>query len=295
VEGAVDVVLSLWDEARSAVGKRDIPVVALAGGFAGGRSPARQKEMEEVLAGRLGRMAAGSAPVVVVTHDAHAALIGAFGPDEPGCLLISGTGSICIIRSPGDQMVLAGGWGWPLGDEGSGAWVGMIAVRRVLGGLQRKEPDRLTDCVLSGLEIDPRGETIDADLMYAAANAATSPSRFAVLAPAVLELARAGDRQPGEIIAEAGLHLGLQVAEACEQSGWPSERALPTALSGGFGRAAADLLESSIRDGAGIYGESLEFVQPLLPPEGGAALLALQAAGLGLDRSVIERIGDSLS
>jgi N-acetylglucosamine kinase-like BadF-type ATPase len=149
--------------------------------------------------------------------------------------------------------------------------------------------------VLDGWGLDFDGNTSSADLIQAAAGAAARPSRFAMLAPAVLAVARTGDRQADDIVTEAGIHLGLLVAEACEQSGWPVGEELKTVLSGGFGRAAADLLETPIQDGAGVYGGNIEFVQPLLPPEGGAALLALQAAGLHPDQSVIERMGESLT
>jgi N-acetylglucosamine kinase-like BadF-type ATPase len=72
--------------------------------------------------------------VVVVENDAYTALLGAHA-GGPGVAAISGTGSIvCGINARGD-LERAGGWGWLLGDEGSGLWIGrrglMAALRAV--------------------------------------------------------------------------------------------------------------------------------------------------------------------
>jgi len=293
VDGAAGVVLSIWEDVSQAADEAGISIVALAAGFAGGRAPERQEEVKQVLAQRLGLDPVGDDLKLVVTHDAYAALVGAFGPDATGCLLISGTGSICIVRSSPDRVELSGGWGWPLGDEGSGAWIGMAALRRAVGALQQQQESALADRVREMWNLGPAPDTAGAELMQAAAGAAAQPARFALLAPGVLEMARAGDGQAREIVTEAGLHLGLLIAEACERAGRPAGERLGTVLSGGFGQAAADLLEAPIRNGAGVYGHDLAFIQPLLPPEGGAALLGLQAAGFEPDQNTIERISDS--
>src|SRR5580698_8960897 len=48
----------------------------------------------------------------------------------PGILQIAGTGSNCIGRAPDGGRESAGGWSSRLGDEGSGYWIGLHAVRR---------------------------------------------------------------------------------------------------------------------------------------------------------------------
>ncbi len=294
VDGAADVVGSLWEEALAIAQEKGLELQALAGGFAGGRSSSRQKELEAALSRRLrGGPSTGSIDLIV-THDAHAALVGALGPVDPGCIVISGTGSVCMIRTPGGQTRLAGGWGWPLGDEGSGTWVGMTAVRRALAGLESDTPALLLEAVLEEWGIDPSGEGVESDLMREAATAAADSSRYPALAPVVLEHARANDPTALEIVAEAGLRLGSLVAEACDRSGWPGGADLKIVLSGGFGRAASDLLEAPVRDGAGPCGYAAEFVAPLLPPEGGAALLALRAAGIEPDQAMIDRMRKAL-
>jgi glucosamine kinase len=66
----------------------------------------------------------------VITTDAHAACVGAHGEGDGGIVVV-GTGSIGWAVLKG-QSYRVGGWGLPLSDEGSGAWLGGGALRRVL-------------------------------------------------------------------------------------------------------------------------------------------------------------------
>ena len=58
----------------------------------------------------------------------------------PGILQIAGTGSNTIGRAPDGSRESAGGWSSRLGDEGSGYWIGVHAVRRALHAYDREEP-----------------------------------------------------------------------------------------------------------------------------------------------------------
>ncbi len=65
---------------------------------------------------------------VTADNDAYAACMGAFSGSDGG-IVIAGTGSIGFALV-GGQRHMVGGWGFQLGDHGSGAWVGHHAVRR---------------------------------------------------------------------------------------------------------------------------------------------------------------------
>ena len=68
----------------------------------------RQSELDVVgeIMGRIG----GGAPIVVV-NDALVALVAGVS-DEPGVVIISGTGSIAYGRNRKNLAARAGGWGW---------------------------------------------------------------------------------------------------------------------------------------------------------------------------------------
>ncbi len=71
-------------------------------------------------------------------------LIGAIG-------VVSGTGSIGVARDADRNLLIAGGWGWILGDEGGASGIVREAVRAVLAAIDRGEaPDQLTHRLMAG-------------------------------------------------------------------------------------------------------------------------------------------------
>lgn len=64
---------------------------------------------------------------VVVIPDSVASWQGATGGD-PGVVVISGTGSVAYGRNQQGDERWAGGWGYLMGDEGSGYWIGIWAL-----------------------------------------------------------------------------------------------------------------------------------------------------------------------
>ncbi len=68
---------------------------------------------------------------ILVVNDALIALQAGVG-DAPGIVIVSGTGSIAYGRNEDGEASRAGGWGYVLGDEGSGYWIGRLALRAVV-------------------------------------------------------------------------------------------------------------------------------------------------------------------
>lgn len=59
--------------------------------------------------------------------------------------VVSGTGSIGVARDSVHNLLIAGGWGWILGDEGGASGIVREAVRAALGAIDRGQaPDQLT-------------------------------------------------------------------------------------------------------------------------------------------------------
>jgi N-acetylglucosamine kinase-like BadF-type ATPase len=77
----------------------------------------------EAIAGRLVHLAGD----VRLTNDAQL-LFGAY-PDEVGIVLIAGTGSIALGQDRHGKTARAGGWGYLIGDEGSGYDLGRRGIR----------------------------------------------------------------------------------------------------------------------------------------------------------------------
>ena len=118
----------------------------------------------------------------------------------PGILQIAGTGSNTIGRAPDGTFESAGGWSSRLGDEGSGYWIGLHSVRRALRAYDRGEPTQVLKKV---------GEiwgTPDLDELVNVGDGTPGPD-FAALAPAIYELALAGDPVAEGVLKQAASDL----------------------------------------------------------------------------------------
>jgi N-acetylglucosamine kinase-like BadF-type ATPase len=134
-----------------------------------------------------------------VVGDEVIALDGAF-KGGPGILQIAGTGSNCVGRAPDGGRESAGGWSSRLGDEGSGYWIGLHAVRRALNALDREEPTRILEVV---------GEiwgTKSIDELVNLGDSSPGPD-FAALAPAISQLAEEGDAVALGVLKQAATDL----------------------------------------------------------------------------------------
>ena len=135
---------------------------------------------------------------VVLASDAQIAHLGAHGGGD-GAILILGTGSAALLRIDGQEVAL-GGYGFPVSDEGSGAALGLSAVRhalRALDGRTRHTP--LADAVAA---------LFDHDVLKAVAWMATAgPRDYGALAPIVMDHADADDPIARSIVEDAAGHV----------------------------------------------------------------------------------------
>jgi N-acetylglucosamine kinase-like BadF-type ATPase len=125
-----------------------------------------------------------------------------------GILQIAGTGSKTIGRAPDGSRETAGGWSSRLGDEGSGYWIGLHSLRRALAARDRA-PDRALDDreptqIL--LKVGEIWRTPSLDDLVNRGNGTPEPD-FAALAPAIHELAQAGDPVAAAVLHQAAADL----------------------------------------------------------------------------------------
>ncbi|MEM1056757.1 MAG: BadF/BadG/BcrA/BcrD ATPase family protein [Bacteroidota bacterium] len=79
-----------------------------------------------------------------VVHDAEIALHAAWD-DTSGVVLIAGTGSVLFARDEEGEIARAGGWGWRVGDDGSGVALGRAALRIALAAHDGGPPSTLVE------------------------------------------------------------------------------------------------------------------------------------------------------
>jgi glucosamine kinase len=123
-------------------------------------------------------------PNLWITTDAKTSVYGA-NHGEPVVVVALGTGSVGMRLEANGQERQFGGWGFIIGDEGSGAILGKMAVRQVLDELDRTRRfgSKLAKAVTAVIGTDP------ANILSWLKNAAVND--FSRLAPLVLPLAPA--------------------------------------------------------------------------------------------------------
>lgn len=129
----------------------------------------------------------------ILTHDAHIALVGGTEKQE-GVIIISGTGAIVYGINAHGREARASGWGYLLGDEGSGYDIAIKGLRAVVRSADGREvPTELTDRILNRLELNKPSELVR--WVHAA-----SRDAIAHLAEIVFDVARSEDGVAGRII-----------------------------------------------------------------------------------------------
>lgn len=136
---------------------------------------------------------------VGIVGDIEIAFEDAFGSGL-GVMVIAGTGSIAYGKNQKGESARAGGWGYPISDEGSGQWIGAEAVREALRACDRGQSSEL----LSDL-IEKVGASSFEDFIVRLNG--NPPVDFAALFPTVLAWSDRGDSSASEILTRAGREL----------------------------------------------------------------------------------------
>lgn len=138
----------------------------------------------------------------IFVTDSHAACAGAHRGRDGGVVIV-GTGSIgeAIVNG---RHYRVGGWGFPISDEGSGAWLGCELVRRVLWAHDGRMPwTGLLDAAFERFASDPHA--------IVRWMGSARPRDFAELAPLVIEHALADDLAGCELMCLSANHIEILV------------------------------------------------------------------------------------
>ena len=144
-----------------------------------------------------------------------------------GILLYAGTGSVAYAIDENSEAHKVGGWGYLLGDEGAGYWIGKEAIRLSLFEIEKKSTIKegsLPDQILKEIQaIDWNG--IKA-FVYS-----NDRAEIAALSKIVDRAAEAGDLEAISILTKAASHLGDLVNRT---DGVLVRKSLPVKFTGGI-------------------------------------------------------------
>lgn len=165
--------------------------------------------------------------------DGYAQLIGASG-GRPGTCLSAGTGTVIHWLDESNAHHMAGGWGFPTGDDGSGAWLGMQLLNDFLW---HRDGERLADAsatdLFSALESSTGPTTSELQQWSTCAES----TRLATLVPMLAEFAADGNPYAESLVAR-----GVQQCARLINLAPPS---LPLYVVGGLATLYADGLQAS--------------------------------------------------
>jgi glucosamine kinase len=255
VEAAAEALLALIDATWRAAGREHASLAEafVTIGLAGVDRDAERSAMTAAL------HAGGLAPErLELLGDPWIALEGALPAASSGSttrvLLVSGTGSVAVAVAALAR-ARVGGWGSRVGDEGSGAWLGIEAVRGTLRALDGRDREGALARAVQ------RAWGAGADALVGRARTA-APGDFAALAPLVLGHA-GDDPAAGALQERAVAHLAELVVTAAEGVTPDGDASAPAsaavALAGGVATALAapiaaalpEHLAGAIREAAG--------------------------------------------
>ncbi|MDM5239263.1 BadF/BadG/BcrA/BcrD ATPase family protein [Bacillus cereus] len=159
---------------------------------------------------------------------AHAAAL----KGKDGILTIGGTGAICIGKK-GEVYEYSGGWGHILGDEGSGYWIALQALKKM--ALQFDQGVSL--CSLS-LKIQRQLQLLTPShiksLVYT-----SSKDKVAAIAPFIIHEARNGNDDAHEMMMQAGTELARITVDVYNKMQF--KFATPIAVSGSILRLVPEI------------------------------------------------------
>ncbi len=202
----------------------------------------------------------------ILTHDAHIALVGGTGK-QAGVIVISGTGSIVYGINESGKEVRASGWGYLLGDEGSGYDIALKGLQSITRAADKRgQSTLLTDLILKRLELNAPNELIRW-------THAASRDEIAQLSGSVFEAAEMNDERAIQIVDNAFSELACAVETVTVQLDFTQQ--FDIVFTGGIllnQSLLADKLQRWIEKI--IIGSNV--IKPIHEPAYGAVLLAME-------------------
>ncbi|MGB3535467.1 MAG: BadF/BadG/BcrA/BcrD ATPase family protein [Microcoleaceae cyanobacterium] len=206
---------------------------------------------------------------LLITGDNEIALMGGIG-DRIGIVAIAGTGSQVFGQNQQGKTKRVGGWGYILGDEGSGYNISVKGLQAALKAYDgRGQATELIERFKDHLEIDKIENLVE--VVY---RRRLSVTEIAALAPIVDQAAVEGDAIAREIMTSAVNELTLATQVVITDLFNPTE-AFEIVTIGGVWNSLANLRQRFEQKISAIA-PSATVIWPRHQPAYGAGLLALQ-------------------
>ena len=209
------------------------------------------------------------APRARVVNDGEIVLAAGL-PEHWGVALIAGTGSIAWGKTRDGRIARAGGWGYLIGDEGSGFELAREALRAVT----QAEDGRGAPTQLLGLILDDWKLNSVMELVPRVYRSGLAPADIARLAPLVVRAAEQGDAVARHLIERAAGSLADMVGGVARGLEFRAEK-IPLALAGGL-LLEAELLRTNLRAELKRRGDPFSPIVSVHDPVAGAVRLAIE-------------------
>lgn len=198
--------------------------------------------------------------------------------ERSGILVASGTGSVCIIK---DKNILRqiGGWGYILGDEGSGFDIGKKAIRKTVAEWQAKKwPSFMTKQLLEFYNVRDTEELLS--MLYSKTNPQNLISSCAKL---ICEQSKKNDSDALEIVKSAAKSLLKLALAAVEQIkiNPPYELALTGSILDESSAVFNEFKKLAQEERIGF-----KVVKPDLSPEAGAVLNSIKMTSASISAEI---------
>lgn len=195
-------------------------------------------------------------------------------------VLICGTGSIAYTEVNG-RKIRAGGWGYLIGDEGSGFWIAKKALNNMFRRYDEEIPQtQLSKRIMELYKVTSPTQIIE--IIYSQRGI----SEIAKIAEEIAEACEEGDEEAIEIIDEAGRELAKIVKIVIRKSGYGK---CEVQCFGGLFKTSKRLLEKIKKELEGEYPE-IKVVKCKHRGIAGTILMGLREMGIEINNEIIRNI-----
>lgn len=218
---------------------------------------------------------------LTAVEDTVIAQAGAFA-GAPGIVVIAGTGAVAYGRDETGRIARADGWGYLLGDEGSGYDIGRRSLRAAARAFDERGPATvLLDMIpayFTAVNLEAVGQAVYSGQL--------SRADVAGLAVVVGRAAANGDPVARAILEEAAASLAQTVVAVAQRLSWDVPPVSP--VGGVF--EAGTMIYSPFEHTLAAKLPGVQLVPPRYPPVLGAVLLALREAGHTFSQVILEHL-----